>query len=77
MYNNLSIVIPTHERHEVLLRAINYYSSFNIDVYIADSSSSRLNIKLNKNIKDHLLDENIKDPFYLDKNETNLDLIRA
>ena len=33
--------------------------------------------KLHQNIKDHLLDEKFNDPFYLEKNETNLDVLRG
>ena len=33
--------------------------------------------KLHQNIKDELLDEKFNDPFYLEKNETNLDALRG
>jgi len=33
-----TIIIPTHERHEVLHRSIDYYKNFNCTTLIADSS---------------------------------------
>lgn len=35
-----TIIIPTHNRHEYLKRSISYYSKFNIEVYIVDSSDN-------------------------------------
>jgi len=37
-----TIIIPTHERHGVLLRSIDYYQHFNCNIVIADSSVREL-----------------------------------
>jgi glycosyltransferase domain-containing protein len=37
-----TIIIPTHERHDVLLRAIEYYQHFECKIVIADSSEEKL-----------------------------------
>jgi glycosyltransferase domain-containing protein len=42
----LTIIIPTHERHHVLKRAIDYYSKIGVNVIIADSSSAPFTIEL-------------------------------
>jgi glycosyltransferase domain-containing protein len=39
--NNLTIVIPTHERHALLKRALHYYHSLGLSIIIADSSGKR------------------------------------
>ena len=51
MKKETTIIIPSHERHHVLLRAIDYYSELNFSVLIVDSSELFLDIKLPKNIK--------------------------
>jgi glycosyltransferase domain-containing protein len=38
MSRAFTIIIPTHERHEILRRSIDYYKNFNCNVLIADSS---------------------------------------
>ena len=38
----LTIIIPTHERHSLLLRAIDYYTNLNVHVIIVDSSVNKL-----------------------------------
>ncbi len=38
----LTIIIPTHERHSVLLRSLDYYQHFECNVFIADSSVEKL-----------------------------------
>jgi glycosyltransferase domain-containing protein len=46
MLDDLTIIIPTHNRHDYLERALELYSPFNIQIIIADSSPnqfSRLN----------------------------------
>ena len=45
-----SIVIPTHERHHVLIRAIDYYQSFNCKIFIADSSVKKLDYEFPDNV---------------------------
>jgi glycosyltransferase domain-containing protein len=45
-----TIIIPTFNRHDLLLRAIDYYQHFNCDVFIADSSDNKFNHKLPDNI---------------------------
>jgi len=39
--SQLTIIIPTYERHNLLLRAIEYYKSWNCQVIICDSSESK------------------------------------
>jgi glycosyltransferase domain-containing protein len=46
-----TIIIPTHERHAVLLRSIDYYQNFNCNVIIADSSMERLDSVFPDNVK--------------------------
>ncbi|MBT5471770.1 MAG: TIGR00180 family glycosyltransferase [Nitrospina sp.] len=46
----LTIIIPTHERHHVLARAIDFYQDFNFNIVIADSSAKKLDIELPDNI---------------------------
>jgi glycosyltransferase domain-containing protein len=45
-----SIIIPTHERHGVLMRAIDYYQNFNCNIFISDSSAKKLNYEFPDNI---------------------------
>lgn len=51
MSNEITIIIPSHERHSLLSRAIHYYSELNFLVLIVDSSELCLEINLPKNIK--------------------------
>ena len=37
-----TIIIPTHDRHEILRRSIDYYKNFNCNILIADSSLKRI-----------------------------------
>jgi glycosyltransferase domain-containing protein len=48
--NKLTIVIPTHERHHVLERVIDYYSSWDCTIIICDSSEVQYNNTLPENI---------------------------
>ena len=50
MKNETTIIIPSHERHHLLLRAIDYYSELDFLVLIVDSSEVFLNVKLPGNI---------------------------
>ena len=50
MNEKTTIIIPTHERHHVLLRAIDYFSELDVLVLIVDSSEVFLNVKLPRNI---------------------------
>ena len=36
----LTIIIPTHERHNLLMRSMEYYNNFNINFIIVDSSQA-------------------------------------
>ena len=45
-----SIIIPTHERHNLLMRSIDYYQNFNCNIFIADSSVKKLNYEFPDNI---------------------------
>jgi glycosyltransferase domain-containing protein len=45
-----TIIIPTLERHDILLRAIDYYQHFNCNVLIVDSSDNRFIHKFPDNI---------------------------
>jgi glycosyltransferase domain-containing protein len=49
MKKYITIIIPTHERHDVLRRAIHYYSLINVSVLIADSSEEPYKEKLPNN----------------------------
>ncbi len=51
MNNKITVLIPTHERHNILLRAIKYYDKTGIFVLIIDSSLARFNRGLPENIK--------------------------
>ena len=46
----LSIIIPTHERHDILKRSIDYYKNFKCTILIADSSVDKINCKFPNNI---------------------------
>jgi glycosyltransferase domain-containing protein len=48
--SDTTIIIPTLDRHGLLLRAINYYQHFDCSVLIVDSSDSKLNHKFPNNI---------------------------
>ena len=45
-----SIIIPTHDRHSVLMRSIDYYQNFNCNIFIADSSIEKLSYDFPDNI---------------------------
>jgi glycosyltransferase domain-containing protein len=45
----ITIIIPTHDRHHVLLRTVDYYSQINVSVVIADSSKKPFTVKLPNN----------------------------
>ena len=45
-----TIIIPTLERHDILLRAIDYYQHFDCNVLIADSSEKKFSHKFSDNI---------------------------
>jgi len=45
-----TIIIPTHERHGVLLRAIDYYRHFECNIIIADSSAQKLDYDYPDNV---------------------------
>lgn len=51
MKNKLTIVIPTHNRHEYLSRVLDYYSDIEYTILIADSSKKKYEGKLGENIK--------------------------
>ncbi len=42
MLNNLTLVLPTYERHQYVRRLLHYFSDCGVQVIIADGSSSRL-----------------------------------
>ncbi len=46
-----TIIIPTHERHGVLLRSIDYYQHFNCNLVIADSSQEKLDCEFPNNVR--------------------------
>ena len=50
MKEKLTIIIPTHERHHLLSRAIEFYKTWKCKVIIADSSKSRYTKKNPDNI---------------------------
>ena len=50
MKEEVTIIIPSHERHHLLLRAIDYYSELDFLILIVDSSKVFLNVKLPWNI---------------------------
>ena len=50
MKEEVTIVIPSHKRHHLLLRAIDYYSELDFLILIVDSSKVFLNVKLPWNI---------------------------
>ena len=50
MKGKTTIIMPSHERHHLLLRAIDYYSELDFLVLIVDSSEVFLNVKLPENI---------------------------
>ncbi len=45
-----TIIIPTLERHNVLLRSIDYYQHFNCNVFIADASARKINCEFPDNV---------------------------
>ena len=50
MKESITVIIPTHERHHLLFRAIDYYDQLDVSVLIVDSSQSILDKKLPENI---------------------------
>ena len=46
-----TIIIPTHERQNVLMRSIAYYKNFDCDIIIADSSIKKYSSPLPSNVK--------------------------
>jgi glycosyltransferase domain-containing protein len=44
--NNITLIILTHNRHEYLKRSLDYYSTFNIPIIIADSSAVSFNYNI-------------------------------
>ena len=48
--NLYTIIIPTNERHDLLLRAIDYYKNFSCNILIADSSRIKINCIFPENI---------------------------
>ena len=46
----VTLIIPTFERHDILLRAIDYYQHFDCNVLIADSSDNKFVHKFPDNI---------------------------
>ena len=55
MLNNLTIIIPTHERQELLFRSLKFYKKYNISIIIVDSSkkaiADKIKLKWPKNFK--------------------------
>ena len=49
MKNNLTIIIPTHERQTLLIRSIKYYEKLNYNIIIVDSSDTKLIYSFKKN----------------------------
>jgi glycosyltransferase domain-containing protein len=45
MKNKITIIIPTHERHYILLRAIDYYLGIGVSLIVVDSSLEKLDEK--------------------------------
>ncbi len=65
MKNEVTVIIPTHERHHILRRAISYYSQINVSVLIVDSSLKFFDEDLPKNIQYiHLLGSFFGDKIY-------------
>jgi len=50
MKESITVIIPTHERHHILSRAIDYYGQLGISVLVVDSSHSFFDKKLPENI---------------------------
>ena len=45
MFDKVSLIIPTHNRHRYLTRILDYYKNIEINVFIADSSLLKYSIK--------------------------------
>lgn len=41
LLNNITLVIPIHNRHKYLTRLLDFYSSVEIKIFIADSSQKK------------------------------------
>ena len=53
----ITIIIPTLDRHDLLLRAIDYYQHFDCNILVADSSATKENFGFPDNfIYKHLPD---------------------
>jgi len=50
MLNNITLVIPTHNRHKYLTRLLDFYSSVEIKIFIADSTQKKYNKIDNSNV---------------------------
>ena len=48
--SNITILIPTLERHQLLLRSIDYYQHFDCNVVVADSSVRKINYEFPDNV---------------------------
>lgn len=53
--NDICIIIPTHDRHNYLVRSLKYYSGFNCQVFVCDSSAQRYSQTLPANVSYHHL----------------------
>jgi len=51
MFEKISLIIPTHNRHHYLTRVLDYYSDINLKILVADSSKSIYVQKDNFNIE--------------------------
>ena len=51
MSEKITIVIPTHNRHALIERALGYYKTFGCPVIVCDSSQSKSNFLLHPKIK--------------------------
>tara|TARA_B100000315_G_scaffold255943_1_gene300616 strand:+ start:449 stop:1543 length:1095 start_codon:yes stop_codon:yes gene_type:complete len=45
-----TIIIPTHERHDVLRRSIDYYRNFDCHIFVADSSPKKIDDEFPDNV---------------------------
>ncbi|KKL68331.1 hypothetical protein LCGC14_2126020, partial [marine sediment metagenome] len=45
MFDKISLIIPTHNRHQYLTRVLDYYNGINLKILVADSSQKEYPFK--------------------------------
>ena len=77
MNAEISLIIPTHNRHGYLKRILEYYSLTDISVFVVDSTAKTFNIYLENNKLDWKLIDQADHFFLLSHERETKDALRA